>query len=97
LDEICSGNAILVTNTSSFSVTDIASVTNTPEQIAGLHFFNPVPLMSLVEVVRGMKTSEKIVNVLYQLLHRCKKNRSRVKTRQDLSPTELPAPFITKR
>lgn len=68
LDEVCSENTILVTNTSSFSITDIASVTNIPERIAGLHFFNPVPLMSLVEVVKGMRTSEKIVNALYQFV-----------------------------
>jgi 3-hydroxybutyryl-CoA dehydrogenase len=68
LDEICSEETILVTNTSSFSVTDIASVTNMPRRVAGLHFFNPAPLMPLVEVVKGIRTSEKIVNTLNQFV-----------------------------
>lgn len=68
LDEICSEETILVTNTSSFSVTDIASVTNMPRRVAGLHFFNPAPLMPLVEVVKGIRTSKKIVNTLNQFV-----------------------------
>lgn len=66
LDEICFKKTILATNTSSFSVTDIASATNIPERVIGLHFFNPVPLMPLVEIVKGTRTNEKLVDVLQE-------------------------------
>jgi 3-hydroxybutyryl-CoA dehydrogenase len=58
LDEVCQPDAILATNTSSLSVTELAGATSRPERVVGLHFFNPVPLMGLVEVVRGVQTSE---------------------------------------
>jgi 3-hydroxyacyl-CoA dehydrogenase len=68
LDEHCPEQTILTTNTSSFSVTEIASVTKTGERVAGLHFFNPVPLMPLVEIVRGVKTSEDTLKKLAQFV-----------------------------
>jgi 3-hydroxybutyryl-CoA dehydrogenase len=58
LDEICQTNAILATNTSSLSVIDMASATNRPDKLIGLHFMNPVPLMKLLEIVRSIATSE---------------------------------------
>jgi len=58
LDEICRPEVILSTNTSSMSITDIATATKRPDKVAGMHFFNPVPLMRLVEVVRGHFTSD---------------------------------------
>lgn len=58
LDEVAKKGAILVTNTSSISVTKIAAVTKRPELVAGMHFMNPVPLMLLVEGIRGMQTSD---------------------------------------
>ncbi len=61
LDAIAHHTTILATNTSSFSVTSIASVTKKPHRIVGLHFFNPVHLMNLVEVVRGEHTSEETI------------------------------------
>ncbi|MBP9663243.1 MAG: 3-hydroxybutyryl-CoA dehydrogenase [Pyrinomonadaceae bacterium] len=57
LDSICSEGAILSSNTSSISITKIAAVTKRPEKVIGMHFFNPVPLMKLVEVIRGIATS----------------------------------------
>ncbi|MDR9796264.1 3-hydroxyacyl-CoA dehydrogenase NAD-binding domain-containing protein [Aeribacillus pallidus] len=68
LDEHCPEQTILTTNTSSFSVTEIASVTKTGGRVAGLHFFNPVPLMPLVEIVRGVKTSEDTLKKLAQFV-----------------------------
>ncbi|MBP1156985.1 MULTISPECIES: 3-hydroxyacyl-CoA dehydrogenase NAD-binding domain-containing protein [unclassified Paenibacillus] len=58
LDPYCSKETILATNTSSFSITEIAGFTNQPERVAGLHFFNPATLMPLVEVISGLRTSE---------------------------------------
>ena len=58
MDRLTPDNAILATNTSSISITKIASVTNRPEQVIGMHFMNPVPIMKLIEVIRGYSTSD---------------------------------------
>src|SRR4029450_13042219 len=58
LDRICKGDAVLATNTSAIPVTQIASVTERPESVVGTHFFSPVPMMRLCELVRGYKTSD---------------------------------------
>lgn len=58
LDSICPADAILSSNTSSISITKIAAVTKRPDKVIGMHFFNPVPLMKLVEVIRGIATSD---------------------------------------
>jgi 3-hydroxybutyryl-CoA dehydrogenase len=64
LDEICAKDTILATNTSSLSVTVIASATNRPDKIVGCHFFNPAPVMKLVEIVRGEDTSNTTVEAM---------------------------------
>ncbi|UVW11953.1 3-hydroxybutyryl-CoA dehydrogenase [Bacillus subtilis] len=58
LDRICSPHTILASNTSSLPITEIAAVTNRPQRVIGMHFMNPVPVMKLVEVIRGLATSE---------------------------------------
>jgi 3-hydroxybutyryl-CoA dehydrogenase len=58
LDSICGEDAILSSNTSSISITKIAATTKRPDKVIGMHFFNPVPLMKLVEVIRGIATSD---------------------------------------
>jgi len=67
LDEHAPPHAILATNTSSLPITEIASATKRPDKVVGMHFFNPPPLMPLVEIVRGEKTSEDTVKVTYEL------------------------------
>jgi len=58
LDSLCGPQAILATNTSSISITELAAVTGRPQQVIGMHFMNPVPLMELVEIIRGLATSD---------------------------------------
>lgn len=58
LDKICKEDAILASNTSSLSITEVASATNRPDKVIGMHFFNPAPIMKLVEVIKGMATSQ---------------------------------------
>lgn len=60
LDAICKSEAILATNTSSLSITEIAAATKRPERVIGMHFFNPVPMMKLVEVIKGQLTAEEV-------------------------------------
>ena len=67
LDEICPPGTILASNTSSMSITEIAAATRRPEKVCGMHFFNPVPLMRLVEVIRGFFTNDETVNVATDL------------------------------
>jgi 3-hydroxybutyryl-CoA dehydrogenase len=67
LDRIMPEQAILATNTSSISITRLAAVTKRQDQVIGMHFFNPVPVMALVEVVRGMATSESTYATVHEL------------------------------
>ncbi|WP_317889478.1 3-hydroxyacyl-CoA dehydrogenase family protein [Geobacillus zalihae] len=63
LDQVIQGNAILASNTSSLSISAIGSVTQRPDKVVGMHFFSPVPLMNLLEIVRSLKTSEETVEL----------------------------------
>ncbi|MEO0088046.1 MAG: 3-hydroxybutyryl-CoA dehydrogenase [candidate division WOR-3 bacterium] len=67
LDKICKKEAIFASNTSTISITELASATNRPEKFIGMHFMNPVPLMTLVEVIRGLRTDEKVVEIVVDL------------------------------
>ncbi|AXG70994.1 putative 3-hydroxybutyryl-CoA dehydrogenase [Kordia sp. SMS9] len=67
LDELCPDDTILATNTSSISITQIAAVTSRPEMVIGMHFMNPVPIMKLVEIIRGYNTSDEVTNTIMEL------------------------------
>ncbi len=67
LDKITDQGIILATNTSSLSITEIAAATNRPERVAGMHFFNPAPIMKLVEVIKGLKTSDQTAEEIKDL------------------------------
>ena len=67
IDEAAPPSAILASNTSSISITKIAAVTNRPQQVIGMHFFNPVPVMKLVEVINGYATEKKITEQIMEL------------------------------
>lgn len=67
LNQCCDHNTILATNTSSISITQIASVVAHPERVIGMHFMNPVPIMKLVEIIRGYNTSDEVTKIIMQL------------------------------
>ena len=67
LDEACDEETILATNTSSISITQIAAVTSRPEKVIGMHFMNPVPIMKLVEIIRGYNTSDEVMRFTVDL------------------------------
>lgn len=67
LDDVCEPKTIFASNTSSLSVTEMAAATKRPDKVAGMHFFNPVPVMELVELVKGADTSDETVAVLQRL------------------------------
>lgn len=67
LDKDCLDDTILATNTSSISITQIAAVTSRPEMVIGMHFMNPVPIMKLVEIIRGYNTSDEVTNLIMEM------------------------------
>ena len=66
LDQICKSGAILASNTSSISINEIASSTNRPNQVIGMHFMNPVPIMKLVEIINGEHTSQEVTSLVVE-------------------------------
>jgi len=70
LSETCDEDAILATNTSSISITEIGSAASSPERVIGMHFMNPVPVMELVEVIRGLETSDRVTETVTALCRR---------------------------
>ena len=67
LDEVCPEDTILATNTSSISITQIGAVTSRPDKVIGMHFMNPVPIMKLVEIIRGYNTSDEVMKFITDL------------------------------
>ena len=67
LDELTEASVVLATNTSSISITKIASVTKKPDKVIGMHFMNPVPIMKLVEIIRGYSTSDEVTKKIMDI------------------------------
>jgi len=67
LDEVCPSHTVLASNTSSLPITEIAAVTKRPEKVIGMHFMNPVPVMKLVEVIRGLQTADEVYQLVEDL------------------------------
>ncbi|MEN6462973.1 MAG: 3-hydroxyacyl-CoA dehydrogenase NAD-binding domain-containing protein [Syntrophomonas sp.] len=88
ISEICPPNTILASNTSALSITEIAAATNRPDKIVGMHFFNPVPAMKLVEVIPGAVTSDEVINETIDLA---------VKIGKEPVPTKESPGFIVNR
>jgi 3-hydroxybutyryl-CoA dehydrogenase len=74
LERVCRPDTVLATNTSALSVTEIAGATSTPERVVGMHFFNPAPLMPLVEIVRAERTSDEVFEAAFALGERLGKH-----------------------
>ena len=67
LEELCPPHVIFASNTSSIPITELATATKRPDKFAGMHFFSPVPVMKLVEIIRGLKTSDATIQVISDL------------------------------
>src|SRR5690606_16756890 len=67
LNEFCKEECILASNTSSISITQIAAVTTRPDKVIGMHFMNPVPIMKLVEIIRGYNTTDEVTSAIMEL------------------------------
>jgi 3-hydroxybutyryl-CoA dehydrogenase len=89
LSELCASTAILASNTSSLSLTDIAAAARGPERVVGMHFFNPVHLMKLLEIVRAYQTSDATVQAVRGVGNRMSKQMIEVKDRPGFASTRL--------
>lgn len=96
LDEITASDTILASNTSSLSITEIASATKRPEKVIGLHFFNPVPVMKLVEINRGMATSTETTAAVKKLSEKIGKVTIDIKDSPGFAVNRILVPMINE-
>ena len=96
LDGICGAETLLATNTSSFSVTAIAVNTQLPQRVLGLHFFNPPPLMALVEVIQGDRTAPEIIDQAADLMREMGKTPARAKDTPGFIVNRVARPFYNE-
>jgi 3-hydroxybutyryl-CoA dehydrogenase len=96
LDQICRKDAILASNTSSISITEIAAITKRPEQVIGVHFMNPVPVMQLVEIIRGYATSDRTFNRVKDVIEAIEKVPVSVNDYPGFVSNRILMPFINE-
>jgi 3-hydroxybutyryl-CoA dehydrogenase len=96
LDDICKSETILASNTSGLSITEIASVTHRPDKVLGVHFFNPAPVMELVELVRGYLTSEETFVVTKAFIERLGKTPIEVKEAPGFAVNRILCPMVNE-
>ena len=96
LDELCAPEVILASNTSSISITKIASVTSRPEKVIGMHFMNPVPVMKLVEIIRGYQTSDEVTALIMDLSRKLKKSPTEVNDYPGFVANRILMPMINE-
>ena len=96
LDALCPPETVFATNTSSLSVTELAASTKRPDRFVGLHFFNPVPLMGLVEIVRGLQTSEATLGLAREVVSRLGKTAVEVKDTPGFIVNRVARPFYNE-
>jgi len=94
LDKVCKDGAILATNTSTLSVTDMAVKTSRPERVCGVHFFNPAPMMSLVEIIETIVTDESTIAEVREFAEACGKSPVLVKDRAGFIVNALLFPYL---
>lgn len=96
LDSMLRPEAILASNTSSLPITQLATFTTRPERVIGMHFFNPVPVMQLVEVIRGLATDQEVVNVAMETCRRLGKTPVLIKDSPGFAVNRLLIPMINE-
>jgi 3-hydroxybutyryl-CoA dehydrogenase len=96
IDQIIGPNAIIASNTSSLSITKLGSIISRPERFVGLHFFNPVPIMSLVEIVRGLQTSDTTYDSVAALVEQLGKSPIKVKSAPGFVVNRILLPMINE-
>ena len=96
LDELLDPEVIIATNTSSISITQLAAVTKRPEKFVGMHFFNPVPMMALVEIIRGLQTSDATHDAVKELAVRLGKSPITVKNAPGFVVNRILVPMINE-
>jgi 3-hydroxybutyryl-CoA dehydrogenase len=96
LDQLCAKGTILATNTSGLSITEIASMTKRPEKVIGMHFFNPVPVMKLVEIIKGQSTSEETFAVIKALSEKLGKTPITVNEAPGFAVNRILVPMINE-
>lgn len=96
LDEICDAKTIFATNTSSLSITEMASATMRPDRVVGMHFFNPVPVMKLVEIISGLTTSKTTRDYVIALAEKIGKNPVEVEEEPGFVVNRILIPMINE-
>jgi 3-hydroxybutyryl-CoA dehydrogenase len=96
LDTICKKETIFASNTSGLSITEMASVTQRPGQVIGMHFFNPVPVMRLVELIKGFSTTDETLEIAKVYVEKIKKTAIEVKEAPGFAVNRILCPMINE-